>query len=176
MNIRPLDIQGVFVIEIEKNHDSRGFFARSFDKKIFAELGLKSDFVQNNISFNKIKGTIRGMHYQKIPFQEAKLVRCVRGKVFEVVLDLRKDSKTYKKWVSEELSSNNFKLIYVPEGCALGFQTLEDETELFYQMSQYYNPEASVGVKWNDPVFNIKWPLEVTVISEKDSSFNLFSE
>ena len=115
-------------------------------------------------------------NYQKIPFQEAKLVRCVRGKVFEVILDLRKDSKTYKKWISEELSSDNYKLIYVPEGCALGFQTLEDETELFYQMSQYYEPEASLGVKWDDPAFNIKWPLEVTVISEKDSSLDLFSE
>lgn len=176
MNIVPLEIEGAFIIEIEKNTDKRGFFARSFDKKICKKLGMKTDFVQNNISFNKNKGTIRGMHYQKIPFQEAKLVRCVRGKVFEVILDLRKDSKTYKKWISEELSSDNYKLIYVPEGCALGFQTLEDETELFYQMSQYYEPEASLGVKWDDPAFNIKWPLEVTVISEKDSSLDLFSE
>ena len=176
MKFNELEIKGVFLIEIEKYIDERGFFARTWDRKKFLENNLNSDLVQCNISFNSKKGTIRGMHFQSHPYQEAKLIRCVRGKVFEVFIDLRKDSKTYKKCGSVELNSeNNFEL-YVPEGLALGFQTLEDDTELFYQMSQYYNPKNVEGIRWNDSIFNIKWPLTTTMISKKDQMWSDFKE
>ena len=163
-----------YVIEIEEINDERGFFSRAWDKKIFEEKKLNSNLVQCNISFNKKKGTLRGLHYQEKPFEEAKLVRCTNGSVYEVIVDLRKNSPTYKKWYGVELSSKEHNMIYVPEGCALGFQTLEDNTELFYQMSQYYKPEFSKGIKWNDESFKISWPLEVTVISKKDQTLPLF--
>ena len=163
-----------YVIEIEEINDERGFFSRAWDKKIFEEKKLNSNMVQCNISFNKKKGTLRGLHYQEKPFEEAKLVRCTNGSVYEVIVDLRKDSPSYKKWYGVKLSSKEHNMIYVPEGCALGFQTLEDNTELFYQMSEYYKPEFSKGVRWNDESFQISWPLEVTVISKKDQILPLF--
>ena len=160
--------------DLEKNDDERWFFARSWDKQIFEQNGLNCDFVQCNISFNKKKGTLRGMHFQEEPYQEAKLVRCTKGSVYEVMIDLRKDSDSFKQWEAFELHSNEYKMMYIPEGFALGFQTLEDNTELFYQMSQYYKPEFSRGVRWNDDVFKISWPLEISVISKKDQSFSSF--
>ena len=163
-------LKGSYIINIEKINDERGFFARSWDKNIFEQRGLNSNLVQCNISFNIKKGTLRGMHYQEHPFQEAKLVWCTRGSVYEVLIDLRKDSQTFKQWESVELHSDEHNMLYVPEGFALGFQTLEDNTELFYQMSQYYKPEYSRGVIWNDKSLKIKWPLEMTMISEKDLS------
>ena len=160
---------GVYIIEIEKYEDERGFFARTWDKNQFKEMGLDDNIIQSSMSYNRKKGTIRGMHYQIKPFEETKLVRCTKGKIFDVIIDLRKDSKTFKKWISIELSENNHRTLYIPKGFAHGFQTLEDNTEIIYDISQTYNPEYSKGIKWNDKIIGIKWPLEVTMISKKDS-------
>ena len=168
-------IDGPYTIDVEKITDSRGFFARAWDKNIFEKTGLNQNLVQCNISFNKKRGTIRGMHYQKQPYQEAKLIRCTKGSAYEVMIDLRENSKTYMQWESVELHSDEHKMLYVPEGFALGFQTLEDNTELFYQMSQFFMPEFSRGIKWDDESFRISWPLEITMISEKDGSYEPFT-
>ncbi len=169
-------LKGSFIIELEKVEDERGFFARSWDKKIFEEHGLNSKLVQCNISFNKKKGTLRGLHYQIPPYEEAKLVRCTKGKAFEVMIDLRQKSQTFLQWTGFELDSETYKMLYVPEGFALGIQTLEDNTELFYQMSQIYMPQYSRGILWNDEMFGIVWPLKPTVISKKDSSYIPFKK
>ena len=169
-------LNGVYIIEPEKLEDDRGFFARSFDSEIFKERGLNPNVRQCNMSYNKKMGTLRGMHFQLPPFQEVKYLRCIRGKIFDAVVDLRKKSKTYKQWISVEMSAENYKMIFVPEGCVNGFQTLTDEVELFYQASQAYAPEYERGLRWNDPAFNIDWPLEPTEMSEKDRSWPLFKE
>jgi dTDP-4-dehydrorhamnose 3,5-epimerase len=169
------NLKDSYFIEPERIIDERGFFARSFDQKIFSNLGFSNNFVQCNISFNKKKGTLRGLHFQEKPNSESKLVRCTKGKVFEVLVDIRPDSSTYRKWVSVILSSENRKMIFVPDGFALGFQTLEDDTELFYQMSQYYEPNSSRGIIWNDPCLKIPWPLNPTIISKKDQTLPLLS-
>jgi dTDP-4-dehydrorhamnose 3,5-epimerase len=168
-----LKLSGSYIIDMEKIPDERGFFARTWDSNLFKEKGLISNFVQCNISFNYKKGTLRGLHYQEPPYGEAKFVRCTKGRVFEVMVDLRKNSHTYLHWDGHELNSNDGKMLYVPENFALGFQALEDNTELFYQMSRSYVPEFSRGLKWNDPKLKIEWPLEPTVISNKDSCFEL---
>ena len=173
LKFKELTLKGVFLIELEKNEDERGFFARAWDKKEFENNGLNSNLFQCNISFNKNKGTIRGMHFQKDPYAEAKTIRCTRGKVFEVMIDIRINSPTFHKWISVELDEKKYELLYVPEGFALGFQTLSENTELYYQMSEYYYPEKSGGIKWNDPKIQIKWPLDCSVISKKDDSFEL---
>jgi dTDP-4-dehydrorhamnose 3,5-epimerase len=167
-------LKGAFIIEIEKLKDERGFFARSWDKNIFEEHGLNSNLVQCSISFNKSKGTLRGMHYQIYPHEEDKLVRCVRGKAFEVIIDLRPESTTYLQWESFEASSENYRMLYVPKGFAFGFQTLEENTEIFYQIMELYAPEFARGILWNDKVFNISWPLNPTIISKRDLSFKPF--
>jgi len=164
-------LKGAYIIKPEKIEDERGFFTRTWDKKKFQEKELDANFVQNNVSFNKKKGTIRGMHYQIHPYEEIKLIRCTRGRVFNVIIDLRSDSKTYKQWDAVELNQDNHLMRYVPKGFANGIQTLEDNTEIFYQMSQFYEPKEERGIRWDDPVFNIKWPEKVTVISKKDLSF-----
>ena len=171
MKFNELGIKGVFLIEIEKIIDERGFFARTWDRKKFLENNLNSDLVQCNISFNSKKGTIRGIHFQKKPYEEAKLVHCTKGKVFEVILDIREDSPTFHNWISVELNEKDYKMLYVPEGFALGFQTLEDNTELFYQMSREYNSECAAGLRWDDPKFKITWPLNVSKIAKRDKSF-----
>lgn len=163
-------LSGSFIIEPEKIEDERGFFARSWDQKIFEERGLNNGILQCNISFNKKKGTLRGMHYQISPYEEAKLVRCTKGRAFEVMIDLRSGSKTYGKWLGVEISAEDYKMLYVPKGFALGFQTLEDNTEIFYQMSEIYMPAFSRGIRWDDPSLNISWPMKPTVISKKDLS------
>ena len=167
-------LKGSYIIDLEKLDDERGFFSRSWDKNIFERMGLNNNLVQCNVSFNTKKGTVRGMHFQEEPYQEAKLVRCTKGSVYEVMIDLRKNSSTFKQWYAVELRDCEYKMLYIPEGFALGFQTLEDNAELFYQMSQFYMPEFSRGVRWNDNAFKISWPLEITVISEKDKSFKSF--
>ena len=164
-------LQGVFVIQLEKIIDERGFFARSWDKGIFEKNECNSKLVQCNISFNKKKGTIRGMHYQDKPHQETKLVRCTKGSIFDVIVDLRETSKTKNQWFGIELTENNGKMLYVPEGFAHGFQTLEDDSEVFYQMSEFYFPELAKGKKWDNPIFNISWPINDPIISEKDSKW-----
>lgn len=163
-------LQDAYVIYIEKIKDERGFFANSWNNEVFKQKDLISELTESNISFNKRKGTLRGLHYQTSPYEGTKLVRCTRGKTFDVILDLRQNSPTFKKWVATELSANNYKMNYVPAGCAHGFQTLENDTEVLYLMSQIYNPEHFFSVRWNDDAFNIKWPLTPTIMTKKDSS------
>ncbi len=167
-------IQGVIVIEPEKIKDKRGFFARSWDFDEFKKNGLNVKIKQCSISYNKKRGTIRGMHYQKKPYEEAKIVTCNSGKIFDVIIDLRPKSKTFKKWISGELSEENLRMNYIPEGCAHGFQTLKDNTIVQYQMSQIFKPKYYMGVRWNDSLFNISWPLKPTNISKKDTSHKDF--
>ena len=168
-------LQGAFIVEPERLEDERGFFARTWCKQEFGALGLDTKLVQCNVSFNKKRGTLRGMHHQVAPHEEAKLVRCTMGVIYDVIIDLRSDSPTFKDWLSVELTAENRKMIYIPEGFGHGFMTLEDNTEVFYQMSEFYAPECARGVKWNDPAFKIVWPEEVTVISEKDKQYPDFT-
>jgi len=176
MTFTELSLKGAFIIDIEPIEDERGFFARSFCMKEFASYGLKVDVAQCNISFNKKKGTLRGMHFQFPPKAEPKLVRCTRGKIYDVIIDLRPDSPTYCLWESVELTADNYKALYIPEGFAHGFQTLEDNAEVFYQMYEFYTVEYASGIRWNDPVFGIKWPLANPIISEKDRSYRDFNK
>jgi dTDP-4-dehydrorhamnose 3,5-epimerase len=164
-------LPGAFIIELDTICDERGFFARSWCAKEFAEHGLNPKLVQCNISYNKYCGTIRGMHYQVAPYEEAKIVRCIRGAILDVIIDIRDDSKTFKQWVGIELSATNRRALYVPEGFAHGFQTLEDDTEVFYQMSEFYHNECVMGFRFDDPGVGIQWPLECSVMSNKDSSY-----
>ncbi|MCF6147978.1 MAG: dTDP-4-dehydrorhamnose 3,5-epimerase [Candidatus Kuenenia sp.] len=169
-------LKGAFIIEPERLEDERGFFARTWCKREFKKQGLNPELVQCNISFNKKKGTLRGMHYQEAPHEEAKLVRCTMGAIYDVIIDIRPDSQTYKKWFSVELTVENRKMLYIPEGFAHGFLTLEDNTEVFYQMSEFYAPEHAKGIKWNDPAFNIHWPIEISIISDKDKSYDNWND
>lgn len=168
------DLIGAFVIVPEKLRDERGFFARSFCQNEFREHGLDPDIVQSSISYNRGKHTLRGMHYQLPPGAEAKVVRCTRGSIYDVIIDLRKGSKTYCKWASFELTAENYRMLYIPEGFAHGFVTLEDDTDVLYQMSEYHAPELARGVRWNDPAFGIRWPVERPIISEKDRNYEDF--
>jgi dTDP-4-dehydrorhamnose 3,5-epimerase len=163
-------LKGAFIVELAPHYDERGFFARSWCRREFQEHGLNPNLVQCNISYNKKKGTLRGMHLQLAPFVEAKLVRCTRGKIYDVIIDLRQGSPTCLQWLGVELFASSHQMLYVPEGFAHGFQTLEDDTEVFYQMSEFYSPECSRGLRWDDPVFGIAWPLPVSVISSKDAT------
>ena len=158
-----------FIIEVQRLEDERGFFGRSFCRNEFAGRGLNPEVAQCNISFNRNAGTLRGMHYQSAPHAEDKLIRCTRGKLYDVIVDLRPESPTFKQWIAVELTGDSLRMLYVPKGCAHGFQTLEDNTEIFYQMSEFYHPESACGVRWNDPAFGIQWPAGVPVIlSERD--------
>jgi len=171
MTFHETRLPGVFEIHLEPKADERGFFARAWCQREFEAQGLHSSLVQCNISFNRRKGTLRGMHYQAQPYAEAKLVRCTRGALYDVVLDLRPDSPTHKEWIAAVLTGDKRNMIYVPVGCAHGFLTLTDETEVFYQMSEFYNPEAARGVRWDDPAFKIIWPEPVEVISKRDRTY-----
>ena len=166
-----IQLNGAFLIDLQRFEDERGFFARSWCKREFDQQGLRSEFVQCNISFNRKRATLRGMHYQSAPYEEIKLVRCTRGAIYDVIIDLRPVSQTFRKWFSIELTDDNRKMLYIPEGFAHGFLTLEDNTEVFYQMSEFYAPGHAMGVRWNDPAFNITWPIDVKVISDKDNRF-----
>jgi dTDP-4-dehydrorhamnose 3,5-epimerase len=168
-------LKGAFIIEPEKLEDERGFFARTFCEKEFEDHGLDFKVVQCNISFNRKEGTLRGIHYQASPHEEAKLIRCTRGAIFDVILDLRPDSPTAGDWEAFELRYRDLKMIYIPKGLAHGFQTLEDDTEVFYQMSEFYHAEYARGIRWNDPAFGIKWPLNIKRISKKDMNYPLIS-
>jgi dTDP-4-dehydrorhamnose 3,5-epimerase len=170
MKFYETELKGAYIIELEKFEDERGFFTRVWDKKIMQDQGLKSDLVQMSFSFSKKKGTLRGMHFQKEPFREVKIVKCIQGKIFDVIIDLRVESKTYKKWIGVELSADKQKMIYVPEGFAHGFQTLEENTHVLYQMSNWFSPEHEKGIRWDDKDFNIKWPITDLIISKKDLS------
>ena len=167
-------LKGAFLIEPERLHDDRGFFARTWCQKEFQAHGINTNVAQCNISYNKKKGTLRGMHYQSAPCEEARLVRCTAGAAYDVIIDLRPDSITFRNWVSAELTAENRKMLYIPEGFAHGFITLTDNTEFFYQMSEFYMPDYARGVRWDDPAFNIKWPIDVEIISERDSQYGSF--
>ena len=171
MKFHKAKIAGVFEVCLEPRTDDRGFFARAWCQKEFEAQGLNSTVVQCNISRNVRKGTLRGMHYQAHPFSETKVVRCTRGAVYDVVLDLRPKSKTFKQWVSVVLTEESGNMVYIPDGCAHGFLSLKDGSDVFYQMSEFYNPEAARGVRWNDDAFGIVWPEKVEVISERDRTY-----
>ncbi len=167
-------LKGAFIIEPKLLEDERGFFSRTFDQKEFEAHGLNFRIVQCSISFNKKKGTLRGMHYQIGPYEEAKLVRCTRGTIYDVIVDLRPQSPTFKQWIALQLTAENRRMLYVPEGFAHGFQTLEDNTEVFYQMSEFYHPECARGVRWDDPAFGIEWPEDERIISVRDQQYSDF--
>jgi dTDP-4-dehydrorhamnose 3,5-epimerase len=171
MLFRETEVAGAFEIIPELKCDERGFFARSWCRKEFEAHGLNPRLEQCSISFNLRKGTLRGMHWQAEPFQETKSVRCTQGAIYDVALDLRKNSPTYKKWTAVILSAAKRNMLYIPDGCGHGFITLEDETEISYQISEFYTPESTRGVRWDDPVFGIVWPLPVEVISERDRTY-----
>jgi dTDP-4-dehydrorhamnose 3,5-epimerase len=160
-----------FVIEPEKLEDERGFFARSFCRKEYKNYGLNPRVTQCNISFNLKRGTLRGMHYQVSPFEEAKLVRCTRGAIHDIIVDIRPESLTFKGHFGLTLTAENRRMLYIPEGFAHGFLTLEDNTEVFYQMSEFYDPASARGFRWNDPGFSITWPASIEVISERDRNY-----
>ena len=171
MHFGKTSLQDAVLIDLRKFEDSRGFFARTFCADEFGKQGLVSEFVQGNYSYNISKGTLRGMHYQKSPHGEVKLVRVVQGAILDVIIDLRPDSPTYLKWEGFELTAENGRTLYVPVGFAHGFQTLAAETHVTYQVSHPYTPGVEGGLRYNDPVFNIDWPLPVSVISEKDAAW-----
>lgn len=164
-------LKGAYLIEPEKLEDERGFFARSFCVREFEKHGLNPRLVQCNISHNIKKGTLRGMHYQKAPYAEAKLVRCTRGAIYDVIVDLRPESPCFRMNVGMRLDESNRIMVYIPEGFAHGFITLEDDSEVFYQMSEFYSPQHAAGFRWNDPFFSLQWPLEAVVISERDKTY-----
>lgn len=176
MIFRKTELDGAYIVELEPVHDERGFFARTWCQKEFIARGLEHQFVQCSLSYNKKKGIIRGMHYQARPFSEVKLVRCVKGSIFDVIIDLRPDSATFKQWFSIVLTDKNYKALYIPEGFAHGFQTLEDETEVLYQISEFYHKEWVEGVKYNDQAFGVRWPiLKDVLVSKKDLSYKDFT-
>jgi dTDP-4-dehydrorhamnose 3,5-epimerase len=176
MIFTPTSLKGAYIIDPELAQDERGAFARTFCQNEFRERGLKDYFVQCNISLNRKKGTLRGMHYQAPPHEEAKLVRCTAGAIYDVIVDLRPSSATYRQWISVELTTANHRALYVPEGFAHGFQTLCDDSEVFYQMSEFYHPECARGFRWNDPKFNIDWPDEMLIVSLSDQSYRNFCD
>ena len=168
-------LKGAFMIEPERREDTRGFFARTFCTTEFAKHGLETTVIQSSISYNQRRGTLRGMHYQVPPFQETKLVRCTMGSIYDVIIDLRSASPTYKRTFSVELSAKNRKALYIPRGFAHGFQTLEDESEILYYMSAPYSPEHARGVRWNDAAFGIEWPAAERLMSERDRDYPDFA-
>lgn len=175
MNFRETSLKGAFVVEPERFADERGFFAQSWSAREFAEHGLDPRAAECNISYNLKKGTLRGMHFQSAPYAQAKLVRCTRGSIYDVAIDLRPDSPTFRRWAGVELSADNRLMFFVPAGFAHGYQTLEDDTEVFYQVSEVYTPSHSGGVRWDDPAFGVTWPREVQVINERDDDYPDFN-
>lgn len=175
MIFKSTPLPGAYVVEIEPIEDERGFFARGWCRREFEKNGLNPELLQINFAFSRRKGTLRGLHFQRPPHAEAKLIRCTRGAIYDVIIDLRRGSPTFRRWLGVELTSDNRRMLYVPEGFAQGYQTLVDDTEIYYHTSQFYNPEAASGVRWNDPAFAVDWPLPVTTISTADSSWPDFS-
>lgn len=164
-------VRGAFVIEPEPRSDARGFFARTWCRREFERMGLTAEIVQVNVSFNRLRGTLRGMHYQDAPHEEAKVVSCLRGALYDVVLDLRPSSPTYLRWAAVELDPHDRKMLYVPQGCAHGFQTLADDTEVQYFMSEFHAPGLARGVRYDDPAFALRWPLPPALLSEADQTW-----
>ena len=171
MKFTPTPLFGAYVIELEKKEDERGFFARTFDIELFKNHGLKADFVQGSMSNTKKRGTLRGMHYQKPPNAECKLIYVTKGKIYDVTIDLRKNSPTNNKWFGTELDGDSNKGLYIPEGFAHGFLTLTNDVEIRYMMTAFYKQDAQAGVRYDDRAFGIRWPIEITKISERDAHF-----
>jgi dTDP-4-dehydrorhamnose 3,5-epimerase len=176
MLFQATELTGAFVLEPERFEDERGFFARTWCPREFEAHGLNPKLAQCSLSYNRLKGTLRGMHFQDAPHREAKLVRCTAGAIFDVMVDLRPRSPTFCRWVGAELSASNHKMLYIPEGCAHGFLTLEDHAEVFYQISESFAPQSARGVRWDDPAFGIAWPGPVRVISERDRTYPDFAQ
>ncbi len=174
MRFRPTELPGAFIVEIEPHSDERGLFARTYCEREFAAAGLPGRFVQCNTSFNEKRGTLRGLHYQRPPHEEGKLVRCTQGAVFDVIVDLRRDQPTFCRWQGFELTAANRTALYIPPGCAHGFQSLVDGAEVFYQMTEFYMPGQDAGVGWDDPAFGIRWPLPDPTLSGRDRSYARF--
>ena len=174
MKFTEMPIAGVILVELEPASDDRGFFARTYCREEFTRHGLDPEIAQCSMAFSAKAGTVRGMHYQRDPHGEVKLIRCTRGAVYDVVVDLRSDSSTFRRWYGVELSADNRRMLYIPRGIAHGYQSLQDGTEISYQMSTPYHPEAAAGVRWDDPAFGVIWPLEVTVIAERDRTYPNF--
>jgi dTDP-4-dehydrorhamnose 3,5-epimerase len=168
-------IPGAFLISPDRKEDERGFFARTFCRSEFTDHGLVPDLEQCSISFNKHKGTLRGMHFQRSPYEETKLVRCTMGAIFDVIIDLRPGSPAFKQWFSFELNAENRSMLYIPRGLAHGFLTLADSTEVYYQMADRFVPESAAGVRWNDPAFGIRWPAAPQIIALKDQEYPDFT-
>ena len=164
-------IPGAVIIELGKFEDERGFFARAWCKNEFETNDLTLEWVQTNLALSRKRGTLRGLHYQAAPYEEAKLMRCIKGAIFDVIIDLRSDSPTYRQWLGVELTADSHKMFYVPEGTAHGYQALTDDAEVLYQVSQFYTPGAERGVRYNDPTFGVEWPLKVQMISDKDRNW-----
>jgi dTDP-4-dehydrorhamnose 3,5-epimerase len=175
MKFTETPFEGLWLIDIEPFEDARGFFAVTWTPDAFTSRGLDPTLVQCNLAFNHRRGTIRGMHFQRAPFEEVKIVRCTRGAIFDVVIDLRPDSPTHGEWFAAELSEDNRRMLYVPPGFAHGYQTLTDNVEVYYHVSAAYSPSHASGVRWNDPRFRIQWPLEVTEVSARDAEWPDFS-
>lgn len=165
-------LKGAYIIELNKMEDDRGYFARTFCKNEFASRKLDINIVQCNISYNKKRGTIRGMHFQSVPYEESKIVSCIKGGIYDVIIDLREGSPTCFQWESFELTEDNKRQLFIPKGFAHGFETTCGDTEVFYQMTEFYHPECAKGIKWDDPYFDIRWPImENITISEKDTMY-----
>jgi dTDP-4-dehydrorhamnose 3,5-epimerase len=172
MNFTETKIKGVYVLDPKKYEDERGFFAPAFSSREFESIGMQSQFVESNISFSRRSGTLRGMHYQAAPHGQAKLVRCTRGRVYDVAVDLRPDSPTFRHWIGAELTAENHRMVYIPGDCGHGFQTLEDNSEVFYMVSSPYKPATARGFRWNDPAFAIDWPeAEGRVVIQRDREY-----
>ena len=170
MKFQETPLAGAFIITMEIKQDERGFFARSFCKNEFEQLGLQGDFVQSNLSYNHKKNTLRGLHYQKSTYEEMKVVSCQRGSIYDVIVDIRKTSTTYGQWFGVELSAENYKMLYVPIGFAHGFQTLCDHVEVHYLMGHYFQPEAAAGIRCDDSTLAIHWPSKEVIISPRDKN------
>ncbi|MES2730981.1 MAG: dTDP-4-dehydrorhamnose 3,5-epimerase [Bacteroidota bacterium] len=175
MKFIPTTLKDAFLVDLNPFQDQRGLFARTFDKELFKSINHTKEFVQFNHSVNYFKGTLRGLHYQVIPSAEIKLVRCIQGSVYDVIVDVRENSPTFLQHIGVELSESNLRMIYIPEGFAHGFQTLEDNTQMLYHHSNYYNPASERGIRHNDSMLNIHWPLEPTVMSDKDQQYDLLT-
>lgn len=173
MQFTATKLDGAFIVELDRIEDERGFFARSFCRRELDQLGMNSDVVQANVSFNKNKATLRGMHYQVAPAPETKLVRCTRGAIVDIIVDMRDTSPTYRQHIAVELSADNHRALFVPANFAHGFQTLQDDSEVMYLVSGYYTPECERGLRFNDPALDIQWPLAVEHISDKDANWPL---
>lgn len=171
MKFVPAGLDGAFVVELERREDERGFFARSWCQREFEEMGLDSRLVQCNLSWNRRRGTLRGLHWQAAPHAEAKLVRVTGGAIWDVIVDLRRGSPSYLRHVGVELDGRSRRALYVPAGFAHGFQTLSDDAEVFYQMSEFYVLESQRGARWNDPAFGIEWPVGPPIINDRDASY-----